>query len=104
MGCTDSVLSESLLKNYSINCVLSNKAKEPYKDHLCLFRALAMYMNGHNDLDCHTSGYFTGFISNAGFDSKNFLSVSVEQLPDFKGIIKRNIFIYDFDIQEGESV
>ena len=38
-----------------VNCLLSNKDKEPYKYHLCLFRALAIYMNGHNDLDSHSS-------------------------------------------------
>ena len=98
MGCPDSVFNESLLKNHSINCLLSNKAKKPYKDHLCLFRALAMYMNRHNDLDCHTSGYFTGF----GFDSKNFRRVSVEPLPVVEEIIQRIIFIYD--CEEGDYI
>ena len=58
MGCPDSVLPEPLLKNHSDNCLLSNKDKEPYKDHLCLFRALAMNMKGHKDLETHTSRYF----------------------------------------------
>ena len=39
MRCLDSVLPEPLLKNHSVNCLLSNKDKETYKDHLCLFRA-----------------------------------------------------------------
>ena len=55
MGCPDSVLPERLLRHTQVNCLLSNKDKEPYKDHLCLFRALAMYMNGRNDLNSHTS-------------------------------------------------
>ena len=59
MGSPDSVLTEPLLKNHSNNCLLSNKDKEPHIDHVCLFRALAMYMNGHNDLNVHTSRYFT---------------------------------------------
>ena len=77
---------------------------EPYKDHSCLFRALAMYMNEHNDLDSHTSRYFTDFISKPGYDPKNFRGVSVEDLPVVEEIVQRNIFIYDFDIQEGEYV
>ena len=93
-------LTRTSIKNHSINCLLSNKAKEPYKDHLCLFRVLAMYMKRHNDLDCHTSGYFTGF----GFDSENFRRVFVDHSPVVKGVNKRNIFIYDLDIQEGEYV
>ena len=80
MGCPDSVLPEPLLKNHSVNCILSNKDKESYKDHLCLFRALVMYMNGHNDLDSQTSRYFTDFISKSAYDPKSFRGVSVEDL------------------------
>ena len=99
MGCPNSVLPDPLLKNHSVNCLLSNKDKEHYKDHFCLFRALAMYMKGHNDLDSHTSRYFTDFISKSGYDPKNFRGVSVEDLPVVDEIVQRNFFIYDFDIQ-----
>ena len=68
MGCLDSVLSEPLLRHTQVNCLSSNKDKEPYKDHLCLFRALARYMNGDNDIDSHTSRYFLDFISKSGYD------------------------------------
>ena len=104
MGCPDSVLPEPLLKNHSINCFLSNKDKEPYKDHLCIFSALAMRMNGHKDGDSHTSRYLTDFISKSGYDPNIFRGVFVEELPVVEEIVPRNIFIYDFDIQEGEYV
>ena len=104
MGCPNSVLPEPLLPHTQMNCLLSNKDKEPYKDHLCLFRALAMYMNGHNDLDSHSSRYFTDFISKSGYDTKNFRGASVEDLPVVEEFVQRNIFIYNFDIQEGEYV
>ena len=104
VGCSDSVLPDPLLKNPSVNYLLSNKDKEPYKDPLCLFRALAMYMNGHKDLDSHTFIYFTDFISKFGYDPKNFRGVSAEDLPVVEEIVQRNIFIYDVDIQEGEYV
>ena len=104
MGCPDSVSPEPLLKNHSVNCLLSNKDKEAYKDHLCLLRALTMYMNGHNDLDSDTSRYFTEFISKSSYDPKSFRGVSVQDLPVVEEIVQRNIFIYDFDIQEGEYV
>ena len=42
MGCPDSVLPEPLLKSHSVNCLLLDKDKQPYKDHLCLFCALTM--------------------------------------------------------------
>ena len=40
MGCPDSVLPEPLLRHTQVYCLLSDKDKQPYKDHLCLFRAL----------------------------------------------------------------
>ena len=61
-------------------------------------------MNGHNDLDSHTSRYFTDLISKSGYDPKSFRGVSVEVLPVVEEIVQRNIFIYDFDIQEGEYI
>ena len=64
MGCPDTVLPEPLLKNHSEKCILSDKDKQPYKDHLCLFRALTMYLHGHSNLDAHTSQLFTELISN----------------------------------------
>ena len=33
------------------SCLLSNKNKESYQ--LCLFRAITMYVHGHNGLDSH---------------------------------------------------
>ena len=55
MRCPDSVISETLLRHKEVNCLLSNKDRDPYEDNLCLLRASAMYMNGHNDLDSHTT-------------------------------------------------
>ena len=63
-----------------------------------------MYMNGHNDLDSYTSRYFTEFITKSGYDPKNFRGVSVEDLPVVEEFEQKNIFVYDFDIQEGEYV
>ena len=61
-------------------------------------------MNGHNDLDSHTLRYFTDFISKSGYDPQSFRGVSVEDLPVVEEIGQRNIFIYNFDIQEGEYI
>ena len=104
MGCPDSVLPEPSQRRTQENSLLSNKDKEPYKDHSCLFRALAMCMNGHKDLDSHTSRYFTEFITKSVHDPKNFHGVSVEDLPVVEEIVQRSIFMYDFDIQEKEYI
>ena len=104
MGCPDSVLPEPLLRHKQVNCLLSDKDKQPYKDHLCLFRALTMYLHGHSNLDAHTSQLFTEFISKSGYNTKNFCGVSIDDLPVVEGLVERNKFIYDFDIQEGDYV
>ena len=99
MGCPDSVLPEPLLRHKQVNCILSDKDKQPYNDHFCLFRALRMYLHGHSNLDAHRSQLFTEFLSKSGHDPKNFLGVAFDDLPLVEGIVESNIFIYDFDIQ-----
>ena len=95
MGWPDSVLPEPLLKNHSVDCLLSDKNKQPYKDHLCIFRALTMYLHGHSNLDAHTSQLPKEFISKSGYDPKNFRGAAIDDLTHVEGIVERNIFIYD---------
>ena len=104
MGCPDSVLPEPLLRHKQVNCLLLDKDKQPYKYHLCLIRALSMYLHGHINLDFNASQLFTEFLSKSGYDPKNFHGVSIDDLPVVEGIVEPNIFIYDFDNQEGEYV
>ena len=104
MGYPDSVLFEHLLKNHSVNCLLSEKEKQPYKEHLCLFLALKMCLHGHSNLNAHTSQLFKEFVSKSGHDPKNFRGVSIDDLPLVEVIVEGNIFIYNFDIQEEEYV
>ena len=61
-------------------------------------------MHGHSKLDAHTSQLFTEFISKSGYDPKNFRGVNIDDLPLVEGIVEHKIFIYNFDIQEGEYV
>ena len=47
MGCKDSVLPQPLLKNQNVNCLTFEKnTRKPYKDNLCLFRAVALHLFG----------------------------------------------------------
>ena len=78
--------------------------KQPHKYHLCLFRALTIYLHGLINLDADTSQLFTELISKSGYDPMNFRGVAIDDLPLVEGIVERNKFIYDFDIQEGENV
>ena len=104
MGCPDSVLPEPLLKNHAVNCLLSDNDEQPHKDHLCLFRALTIYLHGLINLDADTSQLFTEHISISGNNPMNFRGVAIDDLSLVEGIVERNKFIYDFDFQEGENV
>ena len=59
-----------------------------------------MYINGHNDLDSHTSRDFTEFISLSGYDPIKLREFSLEDLPVVKEIMQRIILLCVFDIQE----
>ena len=60
LGCKDAVLPESLLRNGTNNCLTFEKnARQPYRDNLCLFRALALHMHGNPPLEEETSKMFT---------------------------------------------
>ena len=71
---------------------------------LFFFRALTLYLHAHSNLDAHTSQLFTEFISKSGFYPKSFRGVTTDALPHIEGIVQCNIFIYDFDIKEGDYV
>ena len=48
MGCMNAVLPEPLPKNHTINCPkFEENTREPYKDNLCVLRALALHMHGN---------------------------------------------------------
>ena len=66
MGCNDAVLPQSLLKNHTVNCLTyEQNAKEPYKDILCLSRALALHLHGNERLEEETSKLFNLFLVNS---------------------------------------
>ena len=70
-------ITRTLLRHTQVNCLLSNKDKELYKDYLCLFRALAMYTNGQNDLESHSCRHFLELITKYGYETKRFHGLSV---------------------------
>ena len=66
MGCKGAVLPESLLKNLTINCLTyEQNTKKPYKDNLCLFRALALHLHRNERLEEETSKLFNLFLVNS---------------------------------------
>ena len=48
-----------------------------------------MCMNGHNDLDSHTSIWFTDFVFKSGHDPKSFRGNSVKNSPVVAEILQK---------------
>ena len=65
MGCKDADLPESLLKNHTVNCfTYEQNTRKPYKDNLCLFRALDLHLHGIERPE-ETSRLFNPFLINS---------------------------------------
>ena len=106
MGCKDAVLPESLLRNRSINCLTyEQNTKKPYKDNLCLFRALALHLHGNERREEETSKLFNLFLVNStNPDPSKFQGVCMDDIPPVKDIVAINIFTYDIDFIDGAMV
>ena len=64
LGYKDRVLPEPLLKNHNVNCLtFERNTKQPYKDNLFLFRALALQLHGIEKLEGETSKKFNLFLN-----------------------------------------
>ena len=106
MGGKDAVLPEPLLRNGSINCLTyEQNIKKPYKDNLCLFRALAFHLHGNERLEEETSKLFNLFLVNStNPDPSKFQGVCMDDIPSVEDIVSINIFIYDIDLIDGAII
>ena len=78
MGCQETVLPDTLLKNHSVKCLIFEEIiQKPYKDNSYLFRALALHLHGNERLEDRTSKMFTTY------SSKKLLELFLETLGVF---------------------
>ena len=82
-GCKDAVLPEPLLKNHTINCLTyEENTRQPNRDNLCLFRALALHPHGNQRLEEETSTIFNLFLSRVdGLSPSQFQGVRMNVIP-----------------------
>ena len=106
MGCKGAVLPESLLRNPPIYCLtFERNTRQPYKDNLCLFRALALHLHGNERLEEETSKLFNLFLINSSNpDPSKFQGVCMDDIPAVEDMVSTNIFIYDIDLIDGAMV
>ena len=106
MGCKDTVLTEPLLKTRNVNCLtFERNTSQPYKDNLCLFRALALHLHGDKKLEEETSKNFNVFLNNSEKgDVSKFQAVHLNDIPKVEDLLQLNIFLYDIDFVDGELI
>ena len=109
MGCKDTVLPEPLLKNQNVNCpTYEQNTKKPYKDNLCLLRALALHLHGNERLEEETSKIFNLFLNNCGepgpLNPLKIQGVHKTDIPRAGEMLQLNIFLYDIDFVDGELI
>ena len=100
MGCPDSVITEPLLKNNKVNCLISRR--QPYNDNLCLFRALAVHLHGTSNLVTSTAKICNDLLEKSGLIRNIFGGGSTDYLPIVEDIVEKNIFIYDIHTEDGD--
>ena len=103
MGFKDGVLPDFLLKNHTVNCpTYEQNTKKPYKEYLCLFKALALHLHGNERLEEETSNLFNLFLVNSSNpDPSEFQRVCMDDIPSVEDVVGINNFIYDIDLIDG---
>ena len=106
MGCKDAVLTEPVPKNQTINCLtFDENTRQPYNDNLCLFRALALQINGNHRLEEETPKLFNLFINKLdGLTADQFRSVHMNDIPFVEDLLILNIVLYDIDVVDGNII
>ena len=105
-GCKDPILPEPLSKNQNVNCLtFGRNTRQPYKDNLCLFRAIALHLHGNEKLEEETSKIFNLFFNNSEEgDVSKFQAVHLNDIPKVEDLLQLNIFLYDIDLVDGELI
>ena len=105
-GCKDAVFPEPLLRSGTINCLTNEEnTREPYKDNLCLFRALALHLHGNQQLEEEASKIFNLFINKMdGLSADQFQRVHMNDIPIVEDLLTLSNLLYDIDIVDGHII
>ena len=93
MGCPDSVISDTLLRNHQENCLTSGSRRQPYNENLSLFRAPVVHLHGSTNLETPTSNVFNDFLEKSGCDPKRFCGVPMDKLSIVENIVNKCLYL-----------
>ena len=106
MGCKDSVPPETFLKIQNVICLTyEQNTKKPYKDNLCLFRALALHLHGNERLEEETFKISNLLLNICGeADPSKFQGVHMTDIPKVEAMLQLIILLYVIDFVDGELI
>ena len=79
------------MKSLSVNCLtFKGSTPEPYKDNLCLFRALTLHLHGNHRLEEESSNFFNLLLEKTdGTDPANFRSVQIKAFAAVRDFVRQ---------------
>ena len=99
---TDAV--EHVRKNKAIVSGYEDKNGKPYTDNLCFFRALSYSRGNEKTLETSAKEYFETFLTAKCKSKKEFLGVSLSDLPTLESLFSTSINVYTLEMQKGEYI
>ena len=89
-----------------MNCLFFQRnTRQTYNDNLCLLGALALHLHGNEKLEEETSKIYNFFLNNSEEeDVSKFQGVHLNDFPKVEDFLQLNIFLYDIDFVDGESI
>ena len=94
LGCIDLPIPSILLRNPLVKCFVSDSELVPYRDNLCMFRALAYDLYGNEDLQQNTKNLLQQFLSKLRADGADFQGIEENDITILEELIDRNIQIF----------
>ena len=99
---SDVVLPEYLTKKKSITCFINNYNGIPYKDNLCMFRALMFHK--HKSYKVERAVELAYLQWNSDIPKTEFSGVKLEEIPRFEEIFNVNVNIYSLGEDDKATV
>ena len=106
LGCKDTVLKDSQMKNQSAKCLtFEENTRKPYIGKICHFRSLASHLNGTERHEKENSKLFNLFLEKTGgTDPANLRVVCLKDIAAVEDIVGAGNFLYDNDVLDGSVI
>ena len=106
MGCKRTVLPQPILKNSNVSCLtFERNTRQPYNDNLCLFRGVALHLQGNEKLEEGTSETSNLLLLNwEEKDPSKFQAVHMNDIRKIEDMLQLTVFVHNFGFVDGKRI